>query len=182
VIITSDNNCERGIKARMAAGNRSYYALTKIMKSREISSSTKLKIYKKIIRPIVMYGCEGWTMSEHMEEALRVWERKILSKVYGLKRDTNGWRICRNKELQDQYRSADIVTSIIVRRLEWAGHIARMDDEKVVKRVFLGNPGGRRKLGRPRLRWLDCVEDDLKTMGVRRWRKGWKIVKNGLSF
>jgi hypothetical protein len=46
-----------------------------------------------------------------------------------------------------------------------------MDDERMVKRVFLGNPGGRRKPGRPRLRWLDCVEDDLKTLGVRRWRK-----------
>jgi hypothetical protein len=81
-----------------------------IMKSREISESTKLKIYRTIIRPIVMYGCEGWTMTEHMEEVLRVWERKILRKVHGPKRDTNGWRIRTNKELQDQYRSAGIVT------------------------------------------------------------------------
>jgi hypothetical protein len=100
-IITSDNNCERDKKARMAYRNRSYYALTKIMKSREISKSTKLKIYTTISRPIVIYGCEGWTMSEHMEEALRVWERKISRKVYGPKRDTNGWRIRTNKEIQD---------------------------------------------------------------------------------
>jgi hypothetical protein len=46
-----------------------------------------------------------------------------------------------------------------------------MDDERMVKRVFLGNPRGRRKPGRPRLRWLGRVEDDLKTLGVRRWRK-----------
>jgi hypothetical protein len=46
-----------------------------------------------------------------------------------------------------------------------------MDDERMVKRVFLGHPGGRRKPERPRLTWLDCVEDDLKTPGVRRWRK-----------
>jgi hypothetical protein len=46
-----------------------------------------------------------------------------------------------------------------------------MDDERMVKRVFLGNPGGRRKPGRLRLRWLECVQDDLKTLGVRRWRK-----------
>jgi hypothetical protein len=105
-----------------------------------------------------------------MEEALGVGERKILRKVYSPKRGTNGWRIRTNKELQDQYRSADIVTSIRVRRLEWAGHTVRMDDERMEKREFLGNPGGRRKPGRPRLRWLDCVEDDLKT-GVRRWRK-----------
>jgi hypothetical protein len=46
-----------------------------------------------------------------------------------------------------------------------------MDDERMVKRVFLGNPGARRKPGRPRLRWLDCVEDGLTTLGVRIWRK-----------
>jgi hypothetical protein len=89
-IITRDNNCEREIKARMTDGNQSYYALTKIMKSRQISKSTKLKIYKTIIRPVVTYGCEGWTVSEHLEEPLRVWERKILRNVYGPKRDTNG--------------------------------------------------------------------------------------------
>jgi hypothetical protein len=57
--------------------------------------------------------------------------------------------------------------------LRWngAGYVVRMDDERMVKRVFLGNPGGRRQPGRPRLRWLDCVEDDLKTLGVRGWRK-----------
>jgi hypothetical protein len=98
-IITSGNNHERDIKARMAAGNRCYYALSKIMKSREISKSTKLKIYRTLIIPIVMYGCEGWTMSKHMEEALRVWKRNILRRVYGPKRDTNGWRIHTNKEL-----------------------------------------------------------------------------------
>jgi hypothetical protein len=50
-------------------------------------------------------------------------------------------------------------------------HVVGMDDERMVKRVFLGNPGGRRKPGRPRLGWLDSVQDELKTLGVRRWRK-----------
>jgi hypothetical protein len=72
-----------------------------------------------------------------------------------------------------------VVAAIKVRRLEWAGHVARMEGERMVKRVFLGNPGGRRKPGRPKLRWLDCFEDDLKTLRVRRWRK---VVKNGLTF
>jgi hypothetical protein len=59
LIITSDTSCERDTKARMGAGNRSNYALTKIMKSQEISKRTKQKIYRTIIRPVVMYGCEG---------------------------------------------------------------------------------------------------------------------------
>jgi hypothetical protein len=71
-----------------------------------------------------------------MEEALRAWEIKILRRVYGLKRGTNGWRIRTNKELQDQYRSADIVTSIKARRLEWAGHVVRLDGEESVSGKF----------------------------------------------
>jgi hypothetical protein len=57
-----------------------------------------------------------------------------------------------------------------------------MDGERMVKRVFLGNRGGRKKPGRPELKWLDCAEDDLKTLVERRWRKRRKFVKNGLSF
>jgi hypothetical protein len=62
-------------------------------------------------------------------------------------------------------------TAIKATQLEWAGHVVRMDGERMVKRGLLGNPVGRRKRRRPRLRWLDCVEDDLKALGMRRWRK-----------
>jgi hypothetical protein len=64
-VITSDDNCERDIKARMAAGNQSYHVLTRIMKSWKISKSIKLKMSRTMIRPTVMYGCERWTISEH---------------------------------------------------------------------------------------------------------------------
>jgi hypothetical protein len=69
------------------------------------------------------------------------------------------------------YTRANIVTIIIVRRLEWAGHVVRMSDDRTVKKVFLGKPDGRRKARRPKLRWLNCIENDLKLMGVTRWRK-----------
>jgi hypothetical protein len=53
----------------------------------------------------------------------------------------------------------------------WAGRVVRMSVDRTIKKVFLGKPDGRRKAGRPKLRWLDCIENDLKLMGVRRWRK-----------
>jgi hypothetical protein len=58
-----------------------------------------------------------------------------------------------------------------VRRPEWAGHLIRTSDDGSVKKAFLGKPDGRRKAGRPKLGWLDCIENDLKSMGVKRWRK-----------
>jgi hypothetical protein len=77
-------------------------------------------------------------------------------------------RIRTNNELQVICRKPNIVTTIEVRRLESAGHLVRMSDGRSVKKVFLGKPDGRRKAGRPKLRWLDFIENDLKSRGVRR--------------
>jgi hypothetical protein len=74
------------------------------------------------------------------------------------------------------------VTAMKVRRLELAGHLVRISDDGTVKKVFLRKPAGRRKAGRPKLRWLDCTENDLKSMCVTRWtekaeyRSVWAIV------
>jgi hypothetical protein len=68
-------------------------------------------------------------------------------------------------------RNPNIVTTMKVRRLEWASYVVRMSDERTVKAVFLGKPDGRRKARRPKLRQLDCMENDLKSMGVKSWSK-----------
>jgi hypothetical protein len=64
-----------------------------------------------------------------------------------------------------------VLTTIQVGRLEWGGHLVRMSDERAVKIEFLGKPDGRNQTERPKLRWLDCIENDLKSVGVKRWRK-----------
>jgi hypothetical protein len=58
-----------------------------------------------------------------------------------------------------------------VKRVEWLGHVARMEENRMVKRVLEENPGGRRKTGRHRKRWLDDIEEDIRLMNVNRWRK-----------
>ena len=97
-----------------------------------------------MIIPTVLYGCETWAMTELIKPSLKTWERKILRKICGPIKDQNGWRI-RTNELQVVYRKRNIVTTITVRRLEWAGRLVRMSDDRTVKRVFLGKPDGRRK-------------------------------------
>ena len=69
-----------------------------------------------------------------------------------------------------KYKSQDIVTVIKIRRLEWIGHIIRMNETRSVKKIFEGKLEGRRGRGRPRLRWINDVEDDLRKLGVKRWR------------
>jgi hypothetical protein len=73
-----------------------------------------------------------------------------------------------------------IVGDIKSSSLRWLGHVERMAEDRAVKKVFKGKPGGRRLQGRPRKRWLDDVDEDLRKMGVRRWRSGLTIEKSGL--
>jgi hypothetical protein len=94
--------------------------------------------------------------------------KKILRKICGLKSEQGVWRIRRNLEIHNMYKSPDIVTEIKVRRLEWLGHAIRMEDTRLPKVVFNAKPEGRRGVGIPRLRWLDDVEADIKALGIKR--------------
>jgi transcription termination factor 2 len=75
-----------------------------------------------------------------------------------------------NEELMTKYKAPDIVNVIKIRRLEWLGHVVRMNETRSVKKIFEGKLEGRRSRGRPKLRWINYVEDDLKELGVKRWR------------
>jgi hypothetical protein len=75
-----------------------------------------------------------------------------------------------NHELDYLIQGADIVRLIKSRRLAWLRHVARMEGNRVTRRVMERKPMGRRVRGRPRKRWIDDVEEDMRTMGVRGWR------------
>jgi hypothetical protein len=104
------------------------------------------------------------------EKLIITWERKILRRIFGPKKEDGTWKIRTNKELTELYNDPDIVAEIRSRRITWLGHLIRIDQGQMVRKLFDGKPGGRRRPGRPRLRWLDDVEADLSTMGIKRWR------------
>ncbi|KAJ4445122.1 hypothetical protein ANN_06923 [Periplaneta americana] len=89
------------------------------------------------ILPVVLYGCETWTLTLREEHRLRVFENKVLRKIFGAKRDevTGEWRKLHNAELHALYSSPDIIRNIKSRRLRWAGHVARMGDSRNAYRV-----------------------------------------------
>ncbi|KAJ4448351.1 hypothetical protein ANN_10366 [Periplaneta americana] len=98
---------------------------------------------------------------------LRVFENKVLRKIFGAKRDevTGEWRKLHNAELHALYSSPDIIRNIKSRRLRWAGHVARMGESRNAYRVLVGRPEGKRPLGRPRRRWEDNINMDLREVG-----------------
>jgi hypothetical protein len=97
------------------------------------------------------------------ERRLRVSENRVLWKVFGPKMDevTGEWRKLHNEELNDLYSLHNIVRVIKSRRMRWAGHVARMGEDRGVHKVSVGKPEGKRPLGRPRRRWQDNIKMDL---------------------
>ncbi|KAJ4437318.1 hypothetical protein ANN_17456 [Periplaneta americana] len=150
-------------------GNASYYSVQKLLSSSLLSKNLKVRI----ILPVVLYGCVTWTLTLREEQRLRVFENKVLRKIFVAKRDevTGEWRKLHNTELHALYSSRDIIRNIKSRRLRWAEHVARMDESRNAYRVLYGRPKGNRPLGRPRRRWEDNIKMDLREVGYddREW-------------
>jgi len=143
-----------------------------LIKSRALNGSSKLKIYKSLIRPVVTYGCEAWTLTNRDEQHLRIFERRILRKIFvPVQNEDGSWRIGMNYELNELIGNVDIVRFIKSRGIACLGHVMRMENKRTPKRILQWKPIGTRTRGRPRKRWIAGIEQDLQIMGVRRWRK-----------
>jgi hypothetical protein len=132
------------------------------LSSRLPSGNIKVRIYKTIILPVVLYGCETWSLTLREEHRLRVFENRVLRRIFGPKRDevTGGWRKLHNENLHNFFSSPSIIRMIKSMRMRWARHVARMGKKRNAYRILVGKPEGKRPLGRPRRRWVDNIKMD----------------------
>jgi hypothetical protein len=160
----NQNSIQEEIKSRLKSGNVCYHLVQDLLSSSLLSKDTKIKIYRTIILPIVLYGCETWSLTLREEHRLRVFEKRMLKRIFGPKRDalTGEWRGLHNEEFNDLYSSPSIIRVIKSRRMSWAGHVARMGEGRGAYRILVGRPEGRRPLGRPRRRWEDNIKMDIQ--------------------
>jgi hypothetical protein len=139
-----------------------------------------------------LYGCETWSLTVREEHKLRVFEKRALRKIFEPKRDgvMGGWRKLHNEELHNLYSSPNIIRIIKSRSIRWAGHVARMGEKRIVYRLLVRKPEGKRPLGRPRRGWIHNINTDLLEIGLNvvewiglvqvrcRWRALVKAVMN----
>ncbi|KAJ4426699.1 hypothetical protein ANN_26497 [Periplaneta americana] len=118
--LTNINDTREEIKRRINMGNACYYSVEKLLSSSLLSKNLKVRIYKTVILPVVLYGCETWTLTLREEHRFRVFENKVLRKIFGAKRDevTGEWRKLHNAELHALYSSPDIIRNIKSRQTE----------------------------------------------------------------
>jgi hypothetical protein len=128
------------------------------------------------------YGAETWTMTKKEEQALLIFERKICRRIYGPKFENGKWKSRTNRELEEMSKGENIVKWIKGQRISWLGHLERMEEDRMPKKIFTQELEGTRRRGRQRKGWKEEVERDLQVLGVRRWgdlvaeKEKWKEI------
>jgi len=130
-----------------------------------------MKINKTMIRPVVTYSTETWTLTETDENILHIFERQILRKIFGPVNIDNIWRIRNNMEIDKLTERADIVRFIKAQRIKWLGHVQRMDQARPTRKRLDWKPMRIGPVGRPRQRWQEDVMEDLKELKVKNWKE-----------
>jgi hypothetical protein len=177
--LTNQNDIHDEIRNRLNSGNACYYSVQNLLSFRLISINLNIKTYKTAILPIVLYGCETWSLTLKEEHRLRVFENRMLRRIFGPKREEDGsCRKFHNDELHSLYSSPNIVRVIKSRKLMWAGHVARIGE--VFTRFWLGGPKVRDHWeylgvgGRITLRWTLGRKGSMGRTGV-----GWLSIGSG---
>lgn len=169
--VNQSNNTSEEIIRRIVLGSRCLYGLSKLLRSKNLSRSSKIQIYNTLILPVVMYGSETWELTAADCERLLIFERRVLRMIFGALCINGVWRSRYNRELANLYNHPSIVQKMRTQRLRWLGHLSRMDERAPASKIHFSKPQGCRARGRPKMRWNDAVNNDLRQIRIlSNWR------------
>ena len=155
--ITADGDCSHEIKTCLLLGRKAMTNLDSILKSRDITLPKKVHLVKAMFFPVVMYGCESWTVKKAERwrtNAFELWCWRRLLRVPWTTRRSNQSIL---KEISPEYSLEGLMLKL---KLQYFGHLMRKTDS-LEKTLMLGKVEGRRRRGRQRMRWLDGVTDSM---------------------
>ena len=160
-MLSCDGNLDKEVNRRIASAAKAFHMLLRCFRCKSIQRRTKVAVYKACVLPCLLYGSETWPVLDRHVKRLNVFHMNCLRRICRLSRRNK----VRNKSILDMCRTDDIAMMLHMNRLRWLGHVARMHENRVPKRLLFSYVSGRRSRGRPRKRWTDVVKNDLKQKG-----------------
>ena len=179
-IVNADGNVEEEVKHRIQAGWNNWRAASGVLSDKRVPLKLKGKFHKTVVRPAMLYGTETASMRKVEEKKMDVAEMRMLRWMSGVTREDR----VRNDYIRGSTKVVEISKKMQEGRLRWYGHLLRRAEDHVGRHTMNMEVQGRRKRGRPRKRWRDCVREDMREKGIveaeaqdrGRWRR---LIRNG---
>ncbi len=152
VMISSDGSMEKEVEARIGSATQVIGGMSEIvLRRKELSRNTKLKVMNATLMPTLLYGCETWSLSKKKQSRIQATQMKVLRQIEGLSRLDR----VRNVDIREKLRQEGMLDMVKSRQERWRVRMEEMSRERTTRKIFEGEMGEERPRRRPRLRWTD---------------------------